>query len=203
MLNLRFPDEQSLGVFASDVRTNDLTFSPEPEKETLLDMEVSLWHWPIGQGFRTTVPKDLSLWKNFLASVDFFHHFKFYNIKGNFENDANTRYLTETGFKGLAQLRSGTIAAVKGHLNITWDEHALDSQGEKSEWRISEMSVEELGLVESARPFFVDVIGQAFDKEARDRLLRAPFDDLMIGLVLGIATGEVDRRTCGAPSPSS
>jgi len=192
MLNLRFPDEQSFGVFASDVRTNDLSLSEPAEKETLLDMEVSLWHWPIGHEFKTTAPKELSLWKDFLASVDFFHHFKFYNIKGSFENDANTRYLTETGFKGLAQLRSGTIAAVKGHLDITWDEHALDSQGEKSEWRISEMSVEELGLVESERPFFVDVIRQAFDEEARDRLLRAPSDELMIGMVLGVATGELD-----------
>ncbi len=84
--------------------------------------------WPlVGESVSSVVPYPLV----FVVGCHQFNNilFKFYNVKGSFGNEANTRYLTETGFKGLAQLRSGTIAAVKGHEDITWDEHALIPKG--------------------------------------------------------------------------
>ena len=154
VMNLSFPDEQSRVVFEASVRVNDLSPPGTPDRQGVPGTAVNQWNWPVSQKYRSASPEELSLWTDFIATVEFFHHFKFYNIKGSFKGDAKSRYMTETGFKGLAELRSGKLAAVKGKIDITWKAKARDPETDVSEWLISEMVFEDFALTEADTPLY-------------------------------------------------
>ena len=192
VMNLSFPDEQSRIVFEASVRVNDLSPRGTPKRRDVPGTAVNQWNWPVSQKYRSASPKELSLWTDFIATVEFFHHFKFYNIKGFFEDDAKSQYRTHSGFKGLAELRSGKLAAVKGKIDIKWKAKARDPETDVSEWLISEMVFEDFALTEADTPLFSDVVDNALDEEDRARLLPSQRDEGIIELILGVGRGELD-----------
>ena len=114
--NLHLPDERGRGVFAAQVEVVDLSRAPADAREKLLDLGFERGRWLPTNHSERFANSDVNLWKEFLATVDFFHHFNFYNIRGGFEGENG--YHTDTGFKGLAQLKSGMLSAFQGKLAL-------------------------------------------------------------------------------------
>ena len=108
VLNLRLPDERGRSVLAETLDVVDLATTPKEAREPLLDLGFERGNWPVAGEKLTVSSKDLSLWNDFLATVDFFHHFKFYNVRGEFHGPE--RYHTDSGFKGAAQLKDPDCA---------------------------------------------------------------------------------------------
>ena len=104
VLNLEFPDEHSEAVFEAAVTIADLAAAPSADREPLLDLGFERGSWPALGTVEQVARGQLDMWKDFLSTVAFFHHFKFYNVRGKFSDEAT--YHTDTGFKGLAQLDS-------------------------------------------------------------------------------------------------
>ena len=100
--NLALPDERGREVMEATVTIVDLAPAPTEARQPLLDLGFERGHWPAAGTSATVERENLSLWREFLALVDFFHHFNFYNIRG--EMTAENSYRTDAGFKGLAQL---------------------------------------------------------------------------------------------------
>ncbi len=149
-------------------------------------------HWTLSAEPHNSTREELTLWENFLDSVEYFHHFNFYNVKGSFADGDKSTYDTESGFKGLAELRSGTLAGVKGTLGIRWSRQNRSDDDEADGWLVSKLEVQGLDLYEAAGPMFSDVVEDAIDEEDRNRLLPATRDEGLIQLVVGVSSGEVE-----------
>ncbi len=189
--NLELPDVQSRQVFEPVVEANDLAASAELDWKKVLDIGVGQSEWPIASETTTTARAELSLWNEFLTTVDFFHHFGFYNVRGSFTDSERSTYQTTTRFKGLAQLDSGSLAAIKGEMAFTWSQQAPESEKASPVWLVSAMRTEEFKLARSEGPMFVDVGEAAFDPDDHSLLASSDWDELLIDMVLGVTSGQV------------
>ena len=190
VLNLSFPDAQSRAVFEPEVGVVDLGPRPVGSGEDILELGLERWEWP-PSGVEETASSEMSLWTEFLKDVDFFHHFKFYNIRGGFEGDAKTVYDTETGFKGLAQLRSGQLGSLEGELAIRWKQEPGEAEREDSvAWRIAKLETKEFQVTETREPLFTDVSDVALEPDAFSKIATSPRDDIFANMVLAVRTGE-------------
>ncbi|MEE9229685.1 MAG: hypothetical protein V3U86_03170, partial [Acidobacteriota bacterium] len=186
ILNLRFPDPQSHAVFASTITTVDLERSQPLDWQETRDLAIRQSSWPISTRPRSGTPTDLFLWNDFLGTVEFFHHFNFYNIRGSFLNDEKSKYGTRTGFKGLAQLASGKIRFVKGQMDVVWNRAPGESYPDGETWLISELATDEFRLMETDRTLFTDVLHSAIPAGARPALLRSRRDENLINWILAL-----------------
>ena len=136
---------------------------------------------------------NLALWEDFLATVDFFHHFNFYNIRGGFQSE--NVYHTDAGFKGLAQLKSGLLFAIQGKLSLDWQGRSeLVGDAEETVWRISRFETESLDFAQGPEPLFADVGDIAFEPEAWRRAIHSTRDEETAERVLNIRSGRLDME---------
>ena len=188
--NLQLPDERGRDVFASQVEIVDLNSSPSETREKLLDLGFERGNWLATNKSQRVANPDLALWKEFLATVGFFHHFNFYNIRGGFQSQ--NAYHTDAGFKGLAQLKSGPLFAIQGKLSLDWlGRTELVGDTEETVWRISRFETKNLEFAEGAEPLFADVGDIAFEPEAWRRAIHSPRDEMTVELVLNIRSGDL------------
>ena len=191
VMNLSFPDAQSYGVFEPKVEFSDLASGPPTEWTSPLGLAVREAHWEILADARAADREELDLWRSFLSDVEFFHHFSFYNVRGRFHDSAHSLYETDTGFKGLAQLRSGKLAALKGKAKLLWHEQSPRSEDAKPDWLVQKLELEDFHLWETERPMFADVLHAALDTDDLARLLPSVAEKVALDGVLAVKSGEV------------
>ena len=162
--NLKLPDERGRDVLEASVTVIDLASAPTDARQAMLDLGFERGHWPAANNAEAIEAGKLSLWRSFLETVDFFHHFNFYNIRGELTGDDS--YHTDAGFKGLAQLKAGTIMAVEGKLSLDW-KGRLEPVGDADEtvWRIARFETKSLDFAEGPEPLFADVGDLAFSRD--------------------------------------
>jgi hypothetical protein len=188
VVNLQLPDERGRGVLEPAVTIVDLGAEPDAAREALLDLGFERGRWPVAGESLTVATQELSLWKEFLATVEFFHHFKFYNVRGEFRGQ--DLYHTDSGFNGLVQLKSGEIAAIQGKLGLDWHGGLeLVGDAEQTVWRIARFETKSFNFIEGAEPLFVDVGDIAFDIEAWRATIASPRDEGTVATVLDIRSG--------------
>ena len=191
--NLRLPDERGRDVFASEVQVVDLGGAAAEAREQLLDLGFERGRWLPTNRSERVANSDISLWEEFLATVDFFHHFNFYNIRGGFEGENG--YHTDAGFKGLAQLKSGPLFAIQGKLSLDWQGRTeLVGDAEETVWRISRFRTKSFEFAEGAQPLFTDFGDIAFDPEDWRRAIKSPRDEMFTDIVLNIRSGAMDME---------
>ena len=134
--------------------------------------------------------EELDLWRSFLSDVEFFHHFSFYNVRGRFQDPAHSLYETETAFEGLAQLRSGKLAALKGKAKLLWHEQPPRSEDSEADWLVQKLELEDFHLWETERPMFADVLHGALDTDDLARLLPSVSEQRRLDGILDLKTGE-------------
>ena len=171
----------------------DLGGAAAEAREQLLDLGFERGRWLPTNRSERVANSDISLWEEFLATVDFFHHFNFYNIRGGFEGENG--YHTDTGFKGLAQLSSGLLLAFQGKLALDWQGRTeLVGDAEETVWRISRFATKSLEFAEGAEPLFTDVGDLAFEPEDWQRAIKSPRDEMFTDIVLNIRSGAMDME---------
>ena len=191
VMNLSFPDAQSLGTLEPRLDVVDLGAGPGKEDGDILGLGLDRWRWPVSAPRTGMEAADLSLWTSFLGTVDFFHHFNFYNVRGHFVGADKSQYETETGFKGLAQLRPGKVGSVKGKLSIRWKHEPGKGGDDNGTWRVAMLATEDFEVTEAEAPLFSDIGDLAFESRDRSRLTHSDRDEMLINLVLGIRSGQM------------
>ena len=193
VLNLRLPDERGRNVLAEKVEAVDLVAMPNQSREPMLDLGFERGVWPIGTA-EVATNADLSLWQPFLAEVDFFQHFNFYNVRGEFRGE--TRYHTDSGFKGLAVMKSGDVMAVHGKLAFDWEgRRELVGDAEETVWRIRRFETRSFQFAQGPEPLFADVGDIAFETESWQRTVRSPRDEITVNNVLDVRSGKLEIET--------
>ena len=193
VLNLRLPDERGRNVLAEKVEAVDLVAMPNQSREPMLDLGFERGVWPIGTA-EVATNADLSLWQPFLAEVDFFQHFNFYNVRGEFRGES--RYHTDSGFKGLAVMKSGDVMAVHGKLAFDWEgRRELVGDAEETVWRIRRFETRSFQFAQGPEPLFADVGDIAFETESWQRTVRSPRDEITVNNVLDVRSGKLEIET--------
>jgi hypothetical protein len=191
--NLRLPDERGRSVLAENVIVTDLVATPDERREPLLDLGFERINWPVSDDQKTEARQDVLLWEQFLSTVDFFHHFKFYNIRGKF--DGPLTYRTDSGFRGAAQLRSGRLVFIEGKLGLDWQgTNELVGDAEETRWRITRFETRGFDLTEGDEPLFADVGDIAFDSEVWKKAIASPRNEAIVKAVLEIRTGTQEMQ---------
>ena len=192
--NLALPDERGSDVLEASITVVDLAPLSTVTREPLLDLGFERGHWPAARTPESVDKKKLSLWPEFLALVDFFHHFNFYNVRGEMTGDDT--YNTEAGFKGLAQLKSGAIMAVEGKLALDW-KGRVERVGDADEtvWRISRFETKFLDFAEGPAPLFADVGDIAFNRDIWHNAVQSPRDETVVDIVLDVRSGALEMET--------
>jgi hypothetical protein len=189
-----FPNGKARAYLAPAVEVVDLEPRPSPRGERIVDIGAVRRAWPVAKQGRTVRTQELSLWRPFLATVERFEHFGFYNIRGAFEGEA---FRTVTGFQGLAKLRSGALAHVKGRASIVW--HRSDAAGCAAVgWRIAALRTESFRLTETERALFEDVLPLSVSGSERRRLERSKRDEALVAWISGMRNGDTTFEESGA-----
>ena len=189
--NLALPDERGRDVMEASVTIVDLAPAPTEAREPLLNLGFERGHWPAAETSKLVATEHLSMWREFLALVDFFHHFNFYNIRG--QMTGGDSYRTDAGFKGLAQLKSGAIMAVEGKLGLEW-QGRVEGVGDADEtvWRIARFETKSLDFAEGPEPLFSDVGDLAFENAAWRRTVASQRDEIITDIVLAVRSGALE-----------
>lgn len=194
VLNLQLPDERGRDVFAKILTVVDLAAAPNEAREPLLDLGFEGGSWPVAGDALNVKNDNVSLWSDFLATVDFFHHFKFYNVRGEFRGP--DRYHTDSGFKGAAQLKSGLLVAIEGNLALEWQATTkVVGDADETVWRIASFETKRFDFAEGREPLFADVSDIAFDRDAWSTATASPRDEAIVNAVLDIRFGAVEMET--------
>ena len=192
VMNLSFPDAQSLAALEPRLDVVDLGASPSKEEGDILGLGLDRWRWPLSAPRTRVEAADLTLWTSFLETVDFFHHFNFYNVRGRFVGTDKSQYETETGFKGLAQFPSGKVGSVKGKLSIRWRHEPGKADDDRGTWRVTKLATKDFTVTQAEAPLFSDVGDLAFAGDDRARLAHSNRDEMLVNVVLGIRTGQME-----------
>jgi hypothetical protein len=187
-MNLHVPDVRAKGIFEGRVRAGGLAEGAPATLDTVLDLDVKRWDWPVEADAREVQTDDLRLWSGFFESVDFFHHAKFYTRRGTFDNAERSRFRAESGFKALAQLDGGDLAYVQSDLIIVW---AGDAKSRGRGWKVQEILTQSFRVTETDRPFFSDVLGSALDDDDRVRARHSLRDEELIEWIVAIGSGKL------------
>jgi VCBS repeat protein len=186
-MNMRVPSGDSMEVFAPRVRVRGLGSVPGKAQADSLNLDLSTRDWPAADEARDVRAEDLALLEPFFATVEFFHYAKFYTREGSFLGPDRDSYHSVSGFKGLAQFPDGTIGYATADLGFTWAGEA-DALGVG--WRIQSIELQSFKLMESARPFFTDVLDTALDPEALADARYSVRDENLIAFVNSVGRGE-------------
>lgn len=191
-MNLSLPHGHAAVIFEPTVRVVDLIDFPVRHPKSVLDLDVKKWSWPVVAQSKSASTSNLRLWSDFFATVDFFHHAKFYSIRGSFEGSTRSQFRAESGFEALGQMKSGKLAEIKAKLSILW-KGPSESMGRG--WRITEIRTDDFVVVETDRPLFSDVLDLALNDTDRVRAQRSKRDEAMIQWILDVGS---DKKTLDA-----
>ena len=72
-MNMRVPDTRARAVFHDRVRVRGLAEQAPSMHDTVLDLDVKRWGWPVADGTQSVNADDLRLWADFLGGVEFLH----------------------------------------------------------------------------------------------------------------------------------
>ena len=197
--NLRLPDARAKGVFAPDLKANDLaTTGPAREAYAASGLGIRLGSWALG-GRGARVGRDgLHLWEPFFARVDWFDWTKFYFQNAHFVDEAKTRFESEVGFKGRARLKDGSVCGIEAHQTVLWTVGPPDSAG-KPTWVIAEWKQKDFHLLEVDALPFDDIMAKALpDPDVRARAQISLHDRYVWSMIRELRKPP-EQRTEGPP----
>jgi len=165
-LDLTLPDAHSLGVFEETVIATDIrppAAAAAPPDGSL----AAVRSWPLDPAERSGPARDLRLWRPFLDSVDYFTHAHFKIVRGRFADEAETTWVTDIRFEGVARLTSGRTVSADSKIVLAWNRHPAPP-GAVSEptWRIGSWRTTSFTVIETAEPLFSESLDRALPDPA-------------------------------------
>ena len=179
-LNLSLPDQRSHRLFHETVRFTDLSGEADVPHE-LSDGVVSIGHLNPSTEWQSAAPAAMNLWRPMLDPIDFFEHAKFYIVRGEFLDAAEDRYRTDMGFAGVARMKAGHYANVKGSFVAEWLNVTEEEDLEHKVWEITSWETKDVKLIEADRKLFVEALDWAVtDPDERASARRSRHEEIVL-----------------------
>ena len=159
--NLQLPDTSAKLLFADQVKIIGRLTSPTDPRS--LVNGISSRSWTVSDESEVISANDLALWNRLFTETDYLENGRFYFVKGSFAADTFEEFNSVLGFSGLAKHRDGRIASWNAKINVDWTRGKTRDQNRV--WRITSWALDSFDAVETATPFFVDVLESAVTDE--------------------------------------
>jgi hypothetical protein len=185
-LNLQLPGHQSLSLFEDQVTFNDLaTGSQSPRQPNLANVSVAFRPWGVDELERTSLSRQMELWRPLLDQVEYFEHAKFYFVRGEFLNQQRDQWEAKLGFEGMARMSAGHWSSVKVKLTARWIKQPAISAETPADppWRIAHWHLHSLQTLEGKRRLFAEVLDVALpDTAVRQRAQDSVHERILVEL---------------------
>jgi hypothetical protein len=159
--NMSLPGMAGSSLFSESVTFDDLDASGELKQlQSVEHVEIESNSWAIDHEYKTRPAAGMNLWRPFLDTVTYFDFASFYNIDGDFTNEAEDEYESISGFKSLAILKDGTPTYATAKLLIHWVRVEVEGE-EKPTWRISALKTKKFQTMDASKLLFKDVLDTA------------------------------------------
>lgn len=190
--NLRVPSGGSESVFTDRVTIADLTSERPHLYKELDEVGTSIETFAVEASERTVARNELDLLRPLLDQVEYFDHAKFGFVGGDFTDDTYRSWEVKGFFQGLAKLKDGSAAQIKGNLVCRWDIDAEadpkqnDDLNNRDLWKIGKLVIKDMKLVRSPRgKFFSEELDRAVPdpasyKEARRNINREYLNQMLL-----------------------
>jgi len=181
-LNLKLPDDQSVGLFADPLQ--QLTdIAPTPDSDLVTVQAVRTAKWVAATATGTMPRSQLTLWKPLLDEVDYFEHAKFYFIRGELtgpRGGKSVRFDTELGFQGLAKTKAGSWRAIRSRQHVIW---SRSTDAPPPGWHIKIWEHLEMSSTDTPRRMFRSVLHEALpDDDQRRRAERSLHEEKLLSV---------------------
>jgi hypothetical protein len=172
-INLKLPDEQSVGLFEDPLV--QLTDIAQPSGGApVTDEPIRAAVWSAAPATDSVPRSQLVIWEPLLEKVDHFKHATFYFIRGEqtrSQEGESKRFDTDLGFRGLARTKAGSWRAVHSRQRVVWSRAASAAQ---PGWRIAVWEHLEMSVADAPRRMFRTVLREALPhQEQRFRAERS------------------------------
>jgi hypothetical protein len=183
VMNLALPDAYSLQLFAPTVSVTDI--GPSAGASAGPASLARTRQWPIDDAARSGTPPQIRLWRPLLDNVDFFTHAHFKIVRGRFLDPAESRYVADIRFEGVARLTSGGYASVDSKLQLSWTRPPSAHTGAETAWRIDAWRTKTFTVIETAELMFAEVLDRALpDPSDLERARTSLHENLIIKRML-------------------
>ncbi len=168
LMDLHFPGGQAMSLLAEQVECNDLSGSPAAPTWTFETHRVSFRDWPIEAETKKVPREDLSLLGPFLKEVDWFKKAKVkpYLPEPRWLDEDLTRWYDGMLITGVAKLKNGRLAHVRGLVDVIWARDPEEAGAEpkpaaEAHWRIVSWKLNSFRTTEADDYLFQDTLDQA------------------------------------------
>ncbi len=164
IMNLRFPDHHSQGVFDSNVIVRDLeTGLAQSEKGPVSGGHLEGRDWPIADTVHDAGAPGINLWRPFLDRVDYFDHAEFHFIDGALSTGGPPRFDARIGFSALARMRGGDWLSVNATLDSQWSKVPRLARAllGTPAWRLTVLESSKFSTLAGPRRLFASALPEA------------------------------------------
>ena len=177
--NLELPDAHSERLFAASVTATDLRPGPAPAFKPTAALAAG-HSWPIDSAVVSSTPQTLRLWRPFLDTVDFFTHVHFKLVRGRFVDPAETQYVVDVRFDGVARMAAGHYASVEAKMDLSWRKGPPESGENAPTWRIDGWRTKSFTVTQTAELLFDEVLDRAIPDPADRKRARTSLHENLV-----------------------
>ena len=199
-LNLRLPDDQSIGLFGdpleqlTDIAQPPVSYQP-PDSDLATVQAVRTAAWDAATETSNLPRSQLKLWQPLLDEVDYFEHAKFYFIRGELTGprvDESKRFRAELGFRGLARTKAGSWRAIHSRQQVVW---SRVTDAAESGWHITAWEHQDMSVTDAPQRMFRSVLHEALlDEDQRRRAERSLHEEKLLSVFKTGTAQLLDRK---------
>ena len=181
VLNLRLPDNLTVGLFFEHVGVIDLsTVAGESGDNTINPGLIRKEAWPIASRERIVDPHELNMWRPLFNAVTYFENAAFRIIRGRFVGAARNEFEADVKFAGLGRSTDGQWFWVKALQKISWRKTTPRREGQLEDWQIHAWHLLSLDVESAPRRWFSEVLDTTLPRPLELKRARQSIHEQML-----------------------
>lgn len=181
--DLTLPNQTIRSMFADQIVVVDIE-AEMAQVETFETLKTKVFRYDIGDQ-KEAAGSEVKIWSPLLSSLQSLQDTRFYFIAGQFSDESHNEFVSQMGFEGLGQLKTGQWAAIHAKQNVTWTADPTIAEDDLSRWTISRWDQVDMDLQSRDELMFRDVFATAIESSEQKQLLVSAQDEFVSRIVNG------------------
>lgn len=177
---LLLPSSAIQSKFADTVAVSDIE-GDWSETESFETIKTKSYRYSTG-AMKTVSRNEFKLWEPLLNDLQSLKEAKFYFVTGEFADENPGQLISQMGFEGLGQLKSGEWAAIHGKQKVTWNADPAIANDDVSRWKIARWEQATMDVQVRPQLMFRDIFSSAIPADEQNDLLNSVQDEFIVKL---------------------
>ena len=174
---LRLPGAGIQKIFADTVAVLDIDESVT-KTDSFQNLNAESLRYNLTE-FQSYSNSDLQIWKPLLNDLSALKNPRFYFKSGQFADEGLNEFVSQMGFEGLGQRKSGDWAAIHAKQTVVWKADPDIPRDDLSRWKICRWEQVEMELQTRQGLMFHDVLASAIEPHEQQSLLSSAQDEFI------------------------